>query len=190
MMFPNKLPLTAPAVQWIEDGLPPDEWLWHYPAGLFLIETKARPVPEASLYGSFYPRYLYFINWLMLESMWCQLYRLHQVSHQEWQLVLDYCLELEREAGYLVPNHFTGVGFDLSLNYCEFDGDYARYAEWMRLLFSKYRFIRNPTKPLDDQRHPRYNEWASIRNYRRPKDIVKVSTGNCDQINSLVIEEE
>lgn len=188
MMFRNSLPLTAPAQQWIEDGVPPDEWLWHYPAGFMLLETKSRAVPD-----DLRERYLYFINWLMLESMWCQLYRWHQVSHQEWQLVLDYCLEMEREAGYLVPGHYTGLDFDLSLDYCDFDGDYARYAKWMRELFSKYKFQRNPTNPLDDPRHPRYNEWASIREYGLPpkqKDIVKVSSGNCDLVTSLVYEED
>lgn len=187
MLFPNNTPHSEQFQEWQREGLPPDVWPWPLPAGIHLVHIELRPVPE-----DLTVRYNHFVQWLMLQAMWCQLYRYHQTSHEEYQFVLDYCLELERELGIGVPNALSGVGFDLSLEYFQFDADYARYPRWLQILFARYGYKKNPARPLDDPRHPRYNEWASIREHARQREIAAMPiefTSGPLEIEGLVIEE-
>lgn len=188
MLFPNNLPHSPQFQEWQREGLPPDTWLWHLPAGMHLMQIETVKMPD-----DLPERYAMLVRWLMLEAMWCQVYRYHQVSHEEYQFVLNYCLQLEEELGLAVPSHISGVGFDLSLQHFVFDSDYARYPKWMVARFNRYKFKRNPTNPLDDPRHPRYNEWASIREYARRQEIaampIELTESFPLEIDGLVIEE-
>ncbi len=198
MIFPNKIPLSLEAEQWLADDMPPDEWPFPIPSSYLLhslrsCKNESIPVPALGEDGSVKNRYLFFVQWLVLQSMWDQVYRVAQCSHREYQLVHDYCLQLERETtdqDLGVPQYYTGMGFQLSLAHCEFDGDYARYPHSILNMFHEACWKRNPTSPLDDERHPCYNDYHGWRNAIKPRPIfIRIPAGNCDPIAGLTIEE-
>jgi hypothetical protein len=153
MIFRNHIPITELGQQWIDDQFPPDEWYVHHPGGIHPCL-----MPE-----DLYDRFCFLVLWYIYESAWDQLYRSAQVSSTEAQHVVDYLQTLGKEESYEVPARLSDVDFAMPIQYCEWGPVWSRYPEFVILHFTDAGYKLNPTHPLDDERHPQYIEYESIR---------------------------
>lgn len=178
MMFHNAIPGSEYYLQWKEDVYSvPDHWIWHTPHSIVTeqglqptVEQAIRPMPD-----DLHERYLNLVLWCIIESAWCQLYRQPQVSSEEFQWVVDYLENLEREEPtFIVPGNLTHIpGMELPFCECWYGHDFSRYPSFLMEAFDSAGWIRNRTDPLDDKRHPQYDEWEGYRQecekYRRTR---------------------
>lgn len=189
MMFLNKLPITPLGQQWMDDGIPPDNFYHDFATGRV----------EDYLTDDLYGRYCQLINWMIYESFWDQCVRQPQVSSAEYQFVVDYLETLESECDFIIPVQLSCYDFPFQLKFCDYSCHPSRYPEFVYLQFKAAGIKINPTNPLDDERHPLYNEWEGFRQHRqqvaeqmalarKPKPVIqRVVTGEIP--DSVTLEE-
>ena len=177
-LFYNNLPVSTLYQQWMDDDFVPDEWTWHAPFAMPwgdgstkpAIDIVNRPIPD-----DLYQRYVNLVCWCVQESCWDQVFRRPQVSHREYQHVIDYLRILGRDMGYEVPPPYSEMDFPMPLDECEWAGIWHRYPKDMIDSFLAVGYILNPTDPVDDERHPWYDRMEYLRIWKKREALKKIN---------------
>jgi hypothetical protein len=191
MMFHNKYKVSELGQQWMDDAMPPDQWYLHLPTPPQMCAEMLYVMPD-----DFEQRFKQLVVWIIYNSYWDQCVRMPKVASQEFQFIVDYTIGLGRELNLLVPVALTDpLGWPLSLEDCEWSSHWSHYPQFVIISFQEAGIKLNPTNPLDDERHPLYNEYSSLREHiaeqeRLMKPRVRIERASDSELPPNLIMED